>query len=211
MEFIRRYRTSLIMLIVYMLSSLIYAWTNQPIGTVRVLHHPLDDIIPLIPSFIVIYHTWYPFMIGGAISLFFRDEIRFQRLMIHLLISQVLAIGTFIFFQTEVLRPEITGTDIFSRILAWTYSIDGTYNGIPSIHVLSTLVVAGHFSRAFWHKPLWVGLYWLYGGLIIASTVLVKQHMFWDLPGAVLAAIVSYGLARICYRYRWKGRLREPV
>lgn len=196
MNTIKRHRRSLLLLAVYFLVSLLYQWTNQPIGVVRTLWTPLDERIPFWSAFILVYHSWYPFILVGLWQVFVRDEGRFHRLMRHLIIAQLIAIVIFVVFQTEVIRPEITSQDIFSRLVEWTYRIDRPYNGFPSIHVLTSLITAWHYGRVFRDRPVQVLSYRLYSGLIILSTLFVKQHMVWDILGALAVAGLSYAFGR---------------
>lgn len=206
MEFIRKHRTSVILLIIHVLSSVLYQYVNRPIGQVRVLLHPLDAMIPLVPAFIIIYHSWYPFKLSGFWQIFKRNEALYQQMIIHLLVGQAVAITIFVLYQTKVIRPVITGQDIFSRLVAWTYQIDNPYNALPSIHVQTTLIVLYYYVRVYKKEIARILLFGLYSGLIIASTLLVKQHMFWDLPAALVVALVTYFPAKWIFQYpfvRW--------
>lgn len=204
MEFLRRHRKSVFLLLIYLSISLLYQWTNRPIGTVRILWTPLDDLIPFWPGFILIYHSWYPFIIAGMLMMFLRRESDFQRLILHLIIAQLMAILIFVLFQTEVIRADITGGDVFSRLVAWTYRIDQPYNGFPSIHVLTSLITAWYFAKTFFEKKGLAIFYVFYSGLIILSTLFVKQHMVWDIPGALAVALLTYPISRWLYKICFK-------
>lgn len=204
MKFIRKHKRSLLLVAVYLSLTVLYQLTNRPFGLVRILYQPLDDMIPFIPGFILVYHSWYPFIIAGMIAVFVRSERDFRLLLGHLVIAQALALLIFILFQTQVIRPEVTGTDIWSMLVIKTYEIDQPYNGFPSIHVLSSLIVAWHFGKAYGEKR-WIGLlYWMYSGLIILSTLFVKQHMVWDLPGALAVGVISWIIIQKVYQAWFK-------
>lgn len=191
-QFVRRYHMELLLLVIYFGLSGIYGLTNRPIGHVRVLVHRFDALIPFVPGFVLVYHSWYPFILYGMFRVWQKDQRLFYQMMIHTIIAEVLAIITFIAFQTEVIRMTVTDTDVLSRLVNLTYQLDNPFNGFPSIHVITSLVIAYYFARVYLSQWPRVVLYLGYAALIIASTVLIKQHMFWDLPGALVYSLVTY-------------------
>ena len=102
-----------------------------------------------------------------------------------------LAVSYAIFFvyQTHIDRPLITTTDLPSLLLKAVYQSDRPYNGFPSLHTsLSTMVVL-LWRRAGFRAS---GVIAVWAGLIVASTVLVKQHYFLDIVGGIAAGVFAY-------------------
>ncbi len=76
-----------------------------------------------------------------------------------------------------------------SRWLKQLYRLD-QYDGnaAPSAHVFHALII-GHFLARLW--PQWSLLIYIWVGLIMASTVLIKQHYVLDVLGGMLVAAIG--------------------
>lgn len=179
---------------VYMLTVPIFGLLNRPIGRVWNLHIPLDDLIPLVPPFILIYHSWFPFLLANAFVLYRMNRVEYRKLMAHLILGQWAAYATFLVFQTVVTRASHLGNGFFERIISLTYGIDNTYAGFPSVHALTTMALIMAVLRSR-HKPGYKPFAVLYSCLILVSILLVKQHVFWDLPAGLVYGLVLYPLA----------------
>ncbi len=163
---------------------------NRPIG---IIHEPVtfvDSLIPVIPVFIIPYLSYHPYPFLSLLyfgrqkksALFWQS---FTAFWITLTVSYLI----FYFYQTTITRPAVLGTDIYSQLIRWLYSIDNHYAALPSLHVgLSTLSILGWLKTN--SSERWVMILW--GVLIIFSTVLVKQHYFLDLVAGVLLAWISF-------------------
>ncbi|GAA3217584.1 phosphatase PAP2 family protein [Actinocorallia longicatena] len=92
------------------------------------------------------------------------------------------------FAQTHVPRPEVPGHDVFSRMLRKVYQADQPYNCFPSLHNAFAVIIS-----VSWLKFLpWMGVVMTgWCGLIIASTLLVRQHYVADLLGGVGVACAA--------------------
>ena len=89
--------------------------------------------------------------------------------------------------------------------MEYTYSIDTNTNVFPSVHVLGVIAaVSSVWETPGLRKTGWCWAATVYGLVIIASTLLVKQHALLD----VLAAI-PWGLASYWIVYRVIGRRRD--
>jgi membrane-associated phospholipid phosphatase len=120
-----------------------------------------------------------------------RDKnIHHSRLAISL--DLVLSHLVFFFYQTQVERPVILGSDVSSSIMRWLYSTDKPFNASPSLHTsLSTLLVLLWGRVGSRIQPIIA----LWAAFIIASTLLTKQHYIADVFGGVAVALMSYYVA----------------
>lgn len=187
------------LLALFLLSVPVFGLLNRPIGTVRDLHSYLDTLIPVVPPFIVVYHSWFPFLLYNLYRLYNKDRENFRILTSHLFIGQWAAYITFIFFQTDVTRAIDLGNSVFDKLVAFTYVIDNHYAGFPSVHALTTfalIITVIKSSQSLAYKTVAV----FHSFLILASILLVKQHVFWDLPGGILYAALLYPLAKLFVR-----------
>ena len=154
---------------------------------------PLDDKIPFCRYFIIPYCMWHPLLFAMTLYLMWYDVPAFKRFMVYI----GLGFGGSILFclifpNGQDLRPAVMEQhNFFTWMVQYTYSLDTNTNVFPSVHVLG--VLAALF--AIWHTPgmkkwTWRVFSLIYGILIIASTLFVKQHAFIDvLAGLYLGAI----------------------
>ncbi|MBR6223302.1 MAG: phosphatase PAP2 family protein [Lachnospiraceae bacterium] len=160
-------------------------------------HHdfslPIDGMIPFVKSFIIIYVIIaYVQWIGGY-YLIGRQE---KRLCFFIVTAEIIAkLITLICFLTlpaEIKRPEIVDTDFLSRFVKWVYDTDPPSNLFPSIHCLESLIIARTAYKLKdvpkWYPPVTI----VTSVLVCASTLLVKQHFFVDVIGAIV--VVEVGL-----------------
>ena len=104
-------------------------------------------------------------------------------------INLVLSYLVFFFYQTHVERPVIVGSDVSSSILKAVYSFDKQFNAFPSLHTsIATLLVLLWGKAGSRIQPIIA----VWAALIIASTVLTKQHYIADVGGGIATALVSY-------------------
>lgn len=151
----------------------------------------LDTQLPFLPFFIIPYFAWFGYIFVAVFWLLFYtksyDEccVCISSLMtgmtIFLLISAV-------YPNSLDIRPEITGTDIFSRLVAFLYRTDTPTNVFPSIHVFNTTVVCQSVIKNTQKRSVKIMNITL-SVLIILSTVFLKQHSVLDvIAGLIMAA-----------------------
>lgn len=157
---------------------------------------PLDDKIPFVPQFVIVYVLWYPLMIGSGFYLLVKDPRAFIRYMYSVSIGLTMSLLICLLFPNgQNLRPELTADDLFSWILSRIYAADTNTNVLPSMHVVGTMAAlfAWFDTKAVTHKWIRPALVIL-GILINASTVLVKQHSFLDIIAGLILALVVWVL-----------------
>ncbi len=187
-------------------SMLIYLLTNRlagPDGAGRIWQFPVDARIPFLPVFILPYCYWYLQVLVSAVWLVFaaRTDRLLHRMVLAMTLAMVLSCLVFLLFPTRIVRPEVPGDDLCSRIVRLLYATDRPANLFPSTHVAWAVIM----SRA-WHiagpRRLWFRIF-NGGGLILIclSTVLIKQHYTPDILGGTAVALISWPLAgRIVHR-----------
>lgn len=150
----------------------------------------VDDYIPLLTFFIIIYVSYGVFLI--FVLLYFIKKSKPQilnEILLSIIISCLVAYVIYLLFQNYIQRPMIDSNNIFDAIYTWGNSWIASYNAFPSLHVAITTVCVIGFnkikSRIF--KPI---LIW--GILIIISTVLTKQHYFLDVLSGLILGFLSF-------------------
>lgn len=150
-------------------------------------HIKMDEKIPLWPPMILVYLSYFLFFPGGAISLIFSEQ--FFLFAKSMIIAQSLGDLFWWLFPNGVKRPVITGGGWFKNRLRQLYQHD-RYDGnaCPSAHVFHALIV-GYFLGQM--LPEWSILIYFWPGLIIISTVLIKQHYVLDVFGGILVGAIA--------------------
>src|SRR5574344_1461650 len=85
----------------------------------------IDKYIPFVPFFVSFYVFWYVTMVGITIYLFIKDEKIYTKYMYFIIIGYTFTLLFDVIIPNgQTLRPIITSNDIFSRLIAYIYSID---------------------------------------------------------------------------------------
>lgn len=105
--------------------------------------------------------------------------------MITLCLCYVVTFIIYYFFQTTVARPLVTGEDIFSKLILFTYNSDEPYNCFPSIHVITAYLAMKGINATDAIKVIKLPVN-VMGFLIIISTEFVKQHVIMDIFFAII-------------------------
>lgn len=155
----------------------------------------IDYHIPFIPQFIVIYDSWSFLLFALGIYLIVKDPEGFRRYMWTILLTFFTATAFCALVPNgQDLRPAVMEQhNFFTWMVQYTYSLDTNTNVFPSVHVLG--VLAALF--AIWHTPgmkkwTWHVFSLIYGILIIASTLFVKQHAFIDVLAGLFLGAIGY-------------------
>ncbi len=159
------------------------------------LNSPADAVIPLLPWTLLIYFGGYLFWVVNYFLCIHFDTSGFNRFLISYFIGELVCFLVFVLLPTTMVRPELTGTAFFERMLALTYGVDSADNLLPSIHCFASWLCWIGVRR----NPRIPGWY-RYASLLIAvaiclSTLTVKQHVIADLAAGILLAELSYLLA----------------
>lgn len=171
-----------------------------PIFTKNLYHYDfslsVDGMIPLVPIFILPYFLAYIQWTAGYIILARVSKDHCYTVMTAEMLAKVMTCICFIAIPTTMYRPACEGTDIFSKMVAFLYSIDGPYNLFPSIHCLES-----YFVFRFIVNQKTVGTaYKIATGtmtvLVFLSTVFLRQHVVLDAVGAVAAAELGYIISK---------------
>ncbi len=149
----------------------------------------LDRMIPFYGSWIIVYAP-VCFILWGIGFYFTGRETRpvCFRIIKADIIALCICFICFLGFPTTMVRPAVSGQDIFSRLIRLVYGIDIPVNLFPSIHCMLTWLFA-RTCRQLEKAPAWYRcVVWPAVFLVIASTLFVKQHVIADVPAGVLTA-----------------------
>jgi hypothetical protein len=181
-------------------ANLLAFYATRPLNT-GWTHYSLslaaDRQLPFIPFFILFYILAY-FQWGLSYVLIARENRALcYRLVTANLIAKVLSAVIFLLLPTSMVRPEVTGTDLWSQLVRIIYTCDTPDNLFPSIHVLeSWLCLRAAFMMK---KPgrLYRVASVLMTLAVCASVLFVKQHLLLDILGGIVVMELGLLLVRI--------------
>ncbi len=153
----------------------------------------LDRMIPFIPATILIYSVVAYVQWGLG---YYWSACEDKKTVIFIFGAEILAkvpsMIIFLLIPTTMVRPEVTGTDIFSYFVRLLYTIDLPVTLLPSFHCLESYLLLRTLpllkKAPKWYKMLTP----IVSSLVIFSILLVKQHLIVDIIGAV--AVCEFGL-----------------
>lgn len=199
MEFLKKYKHTLIIPIYGILYMLAFRYVEQRNVPINIIHMKMDDYIPFCEYFIVPYLLWFAY---AAVTVFYfavinKNKQEYWQFVLTLGIGMTLFILiSLIYPNGQDLRPELTGDSIFIQLVQYLYTIDTPTNILPSIHVFNSIACC---IAVFHHKPFQKRKVLLTGtavltALIVLATVFLKQHTLVDVIAAVALNIVCFQL-----------------
>lgn len=149
----------------------------------------VDEIIPFVPGFVFVYLSTYFFWM---MPYFLIENKKYFRKVVFVYLGVLFfSYLVFLIYPVQMVRPTVRGEGFLEGLVNWLYGVDGGgYNCFPSIHVAISFL--GGMACFRYDKKYWWLLVW--GGLIIISTLLVKQHYFLDVVGGLVVGAVGYGI-----------------
>jgi len=158
----------------------------------------IDDLIPLVPGFVWIYMFCYVF---PFVTLFVvKDWHRFNRALLSIALCTLLAFVGHLAIPVAFPRPSLDSS-VSARMLAFIYENDfkpGAQN-FPSLHVAVALIIYFTCRKQGLKRPA-EGAILVMALLIILSTVFIKQHLFVDLVGGLILAVIVWVFIAWAYR-----------
>lgn len=173
-------------------NTFIYFISQLIIKNYHLIGGTLDQKIPFVIQFILIYSIWYPLIIFTFYLLFKYNKEKYQKTKKAVIASLIIAYTCFFIYPTTVIRPEVnTFNDIFSFMAYISFKADNPVNCFPSVHCLLSfdMIYALYKERSI-NKYLRITLIILFI-LIIISTLLVKQHVIADVISAFIISILT--------------------
>ena len=217
-NFIRKWGTKLIVPIfmVFYLTSFAYL-ENQVTYRFHVIHSSFDRMIPFCEYFIIPYFLWFAYCVVAILYFMFKnkDEKEYLQLIFNLGIGMtVFIIVSWLYPNGHFLRPmTFPRENIFTDMVRFLYTIDTSTNVLPSIHVYNSLgaaIAIGHSQALKKHRGIQFVSYGL-AGLIILSTMFLKQHSVTDVIAAVALTFMIYPLIYVTQTKRAPKLSQQPI
>ena len=211
MEFLKKYKHTLIIPIYGIFYMLAFGYVEQRKVPINIIHMKIDDYIPFCEYFIIPYLLWFAYV---AVTVFYfafinKNKQEYWQFILTLGIGMTLFIVVSLIYPNgQNLRPELTGDGIFIQLVQYLYTIDTPTNILPSIHVFNSIACC---IAVFHHKPFQKRKVLLTGTavlttLIVLATVFLKQHTLVDVIAAAALNLVCYQLLYSPELYMQKSR-----
>ena len=160
----------------------------------RAPHTPaleLDELIPLAPTWALIYGALYAFLIVLPVFVIQQPEL-IRRTVWAYLTVWIAAYISFLLYPTVAPRPDtVTGTGFGVWGLRFLYDADPPYNCFPSLHVAHSFVSA----LACYRVNRTLGFVAITSASLVGiSTLFTKQHYVADVIGGILLAMIAYAI-----------------
>ncbi len=161
---------------------------SMPIRTYWATQTALDRFIPFCAWFVIPYLLWYGYLAAVGLILLLGDAPAFVRYMRFLSILFFVSAALWIFFPNgQDLRP--TEPDgVLGPVAAWIYRMDTCTNVFPSGHTAGCVAAVLAARDARWPRPGRLAVAVL-SAVIMASTLLIKQHSVLDMLGALALSV----------------------
>lgn len=185
----------LMIVLIFVVQAFMYWATkfiNEPMYKYDLSILGIDDKIPFINWFIIVYIGCYPWWYLGILAPLRYNRPKFYRYIVVSLISYLIAGFFFIFLPTEIERPVIENTNILNWLVNFIYNSDTPTNLFPSMHCFISWNVYVSVRRDK-KVPVAIRLgYLIMAILVCMSTVFIKQHFFVDIfAGILLCEVVN--------------------
>jgi len=160
-------------------------------GAVHAPALEVDRLLPLAPTWALVYGALYVFLIVLPVFVIQQEEL-IRRTVWAYLTVWTMSYVCFLLYPTVAPRPDaVTGQGFAVWGLRFLYDSDPPYNCFPSIHVAHSFVSALACYRV--HRRLGTVAI-VCAALVAMSTLFTKQHYVADLIAGVFLALVAYAL-----------------
>jgi membrane-associated phospholipid phosphatase len=151
----------------------------------------LDRLLPLIPTWALVYGALYLFLIVLPVFVVQQEEM-IRRTVWAYLTVWIVSYTCFLLYPTFAPRPDkVMGNGFAVWGLRFLYDADPPYNCFPSLHVAHSFVSALACYRV--HHTL--GLVAVScASLVAISTLFTKQHYVADVIAGIFLAVVAYAV-----------------
>jgi len=179
---------------------LIYLPINRLVNGGWALSLSIDKHIPLWAPAIIPYLLGSFFFVAFPVwASLYAEKGEFEAYFISFLTATIISYIIYLALPTFVIRPEVNSQDFFSRAVALLYQNDYPHNAAPSGHTFYTVI--SFLYLKLWKPKVWV-ISLAIALLIIASTLLTRQHYLLDVISGLILGIIAYWIGRFTQK-KW--------
>lgn len=162
----------------------------------------LDDKIPTVPFFVLIYVLAFVQWVASYILHSRDSELTCYKITTAGITAKLICLIFFIALPTEITISEVQGSGFFEWGTRFIHSADRPYNLFPSIHCLESWLCfrgALMLKRKNYYYITLQGIFTLF---VFASTLFIKQHFIVDIPAGILVCEFGLLLSKHAKGYR---------
>ncbi len=163
----------------------------------HVMTTSLDEAIPFIPQWVVIYFLSFVLWLVNGVWITAESKPHGYRFAFSYILALLISAAVFLLYPGTMARPELTGKGFFMDWMRFLYWIDSPTNLCPSLHVVITYFcwrgALGCRKIPLWYK--WFSFAFLI--LVCLSILFVKQHALVDIPAGLIVAELALQLGRL--------------
>ena len=157
---------------------------------------PLDGVIPYFAPAIIVYVLWYVQILVGFSLVARENRDVCYEVFTGEAVAKIITAVIFLALPTVMVRAEIPDGGFCNTLTGWIYAADEPNNLFPSIHCLeSWLIFRALMKCKKVPKGVTVG-FGVFGVLVFASVLLVKQHVLVDIPSGIIVAEAGLFISR---------------
>ncbi len=162
---------------------------------VTLLESSIDNTIPLISQFIYFYILWYILIFIIPFLFYKKNKDTFYKYLTSLILTIIFCGIIYFLFPSTVSRPMIENSNFSTILTNIIYKIDNPpLNCFPSGHCILCFYFIFGLSEIKNIKPIYkVGLFISFVSIIL-STIFVKQHVIYDVIGAIIISVSIWGI-----------------
>jgi len=177
-------------------------------GEPRTVGWKIDERIPFCPGFIYIYCSWYALLLVVPLLLNAYDSPLCCRYFAALLFDLIVSFVIYLIVPTTFQRPTLSGKGLTQFVMRKIYGANHRFlNCAPSLHCSAAML----FAICMFSCPALPPVpRWFIAALslaIVASTMLVKQHVLVDMLTAIPTILICWLLSGL----PWVAGLTEKL
>ena len=165
-------------------------------GEPRTVGWKIDARIPFCPGFVYIYCSWFPLLFFVPVLLNVYDCALCIRYFAAMVFDLAISTAIYLLVPTTFERPEITAKGLTGFAMRTVYGANHRFlNCAPSLHCSAAMLFAICMVCCGAMPFVLRGILFLLSLGIVASTVLVKQHVLVDVLTAIPTIAVCWLLS----------------
>lgn len=187
----------LVAILLIIFQSILYTLSKVFCVTPHLIGNSIDAKIPFVLIFIIPYVFWYLMLFIMPYKMYQKDKTNFYKYIITTILIVIIANIIFVCYPTIVNRPELIGNNILVKLTKIIYAIDTpALNCFPSLHCGFSMLFILHICTSNKQSNSFKIFTLISSILVMASTLLIKQHVFIDLISGDLLATIVYLFVR---------------
>ena len=193
--------------------AIVFFLTKPFIQQPYILGSFIDNLIPFIPYFVWIYVFWYFMLIFVPYYIAQKNISSFYKYAVSFIITTIISGGIFVIFPNGVIRADVQGIDISSRIVKIIYLLDTpAINCLPSVHCLFSYLFIFAIFDTKEHSPIAIKvIITILSILVVLSTLFIKQHVIFDAIASLIIASATWFLINMFKKYNILQHLVKKI